>query len=67
MTSGTNRLQRGLNYASYLSNFFAGRGVQYTPSVSIFEGAHDNTAWSLSPQFAQLAGWSAANFLNFWL
>jgi len=58
MLEGSNRLQRGLNYASYLKNLFAQRGVNYDPPVAFFDGAHNNTAWAFSPDFSQWVGWT---------
>jgi hypothetical protein len=58
MLQGSNRLQRGLNWASHLKDFYTRRGVNYTMPVAIFEGLHDGTAWGHSEQFAQWAGWN---------
>lgn len=70
LLGGSNRLQRGLNWVSYLEHFYARRGVRLTmpkqtyfgghDSVSEFAGAHDDTAWGHSPAFARWAGWTAA-------
>lgn len=46
MLQGSNRLQRGLNYASHLENVFSARGVAYTPKVAFFEGMHNTGAWA---------------------
>lgn len=75
LLGGSNRLQRGLNWASYLEHFYARRGVRLTMpkqtylgdhnSVSEFvsaefDGAHDDTAWGHSSAFAGWAGWTSA-------
>jgi hypothetical protein len=59
MLTGSNRLQRGINYARYLENFYAKRGVNYETKIAFFDGSHDNTAWSLSPSFGLWAGWTS--------
>jgi hypothetical protein len=58
MLTGSNRLQRGINYARYLEQFYSKRGVNYQAQISFFDGLHDNTAWSLDYAFSLWAGWS---------
>jgi len=45
MLQGSNRLQRGLNYADHLERFFSRRGVPYKSQVALFHGMHDTRAW----------------------
>lgn len=48
---GSNRLQRGLNYMSYLRDFHARRQESYSPVWGTFTGGHDSNAAYTSEVF----------------
>lgn len=50
---GSNRLQRGLNYMSYLRDFYARRDEEYEPVWGTFAGGHDSNAAYTSKLFRE--------------
>ncbi|CAE8625511.1 unnamed protein product [Polarella glacialis] len=54
MLEGSNRLQRGLNYASYLRDFYARKGQFWSPPVATFTGVltHSFGEMASSPTFS---------------
>jgi len=52
---GSNRLQRSLNYVSYLRHFYKQRGVAYDPPLRVVDGGHNSSQCFASGEFREWA------------
>jgi hypothetical protein len=52
---GSNRLQRALNYMSYLTAFYKAKGIDFKPTFDFFKGGHDAKAFGNSAVFEEWA------------